>query len=558
MQKSRSQGNAYPGHSSRTTSCVSQKHPLNCGNAERSLACRDGEIAAPQVCQDRTPAPFSDETGRSGHTTSRAVSGRHTRGTGVQRVTFVVGEISLEYACTRSQHAKARQARRDWIVRTGEVPAELPMWTSRDGWLNEVSAWLATDDGLAECARRHIKPERVLRAAMVLAAHADHGTGRNCAVTNATVAAGAGCKERTVTTARSVLSASGLAVEIHRGTGSTSTPGYGRRPSIWHLISRPQPIDNPAVGDAVCDLPPSRRDRRLTPVRSQSPNARKRASRPNSHPPQKSPKRGRRFAPRPLHVQLLAAGVVHGSFGLDKGHIGRICDALTDSGLDLAAWTPKALLAALNADMKTRGWDWPNQVQNPRAFLTSRLQLLPVRPAGAAQGGVTAVRPERRRPAAQHDSQASSRDATDTRTSLWYADVAAVTTTQERERLLRAHEAKFGPVIDPVAALANAGRRAARTFPEMTLAAGLTEWADEQLGREPVVAQRIPPARSLSADLLMELAIGNCDCVVCGAPNAPQRPQLPLKAKSMVCDQCWPVIAAELAQASDIDEGMLA
>lgn len=480
------------------------------------------------------------------------------RGGGVQRVALVVGEISLEYACTRSQHAQARQARRDWIVRTGEVPAELPMWTSRDGWLNEVAGWLATDEGLAECARRHIKPERVLRAAMVLAAHADHGSGRNCAVTNATVAAGAGCKERTVTTARSVLSASGLAVEVHRGTGSASTPGYGRRPSIWHLISRPQPIDKPGVGDSVCDLPPSRRDRRVTPVRSQSPNARTRASRPNSHPPHKSPKRGRRFAPRPLHVQLLAAGVVRGSFGLDKGHIGRICDALTDSGLDLSAWTPKTLLAALNADMKARGWDWPNQVQNPRAFLTSRLQLLPVRPAGAPQGGVTAARPEQRKLAVQHGSDASSRETTDTRTSRWYADVVAVTTPQDRERLLRAHEAKFGPVIDPMVALANAGRRAARTFPEMTLAAGLMQWADDQLGQEPVAAQRIPAARSLSADLLIELAIGNCDCAVCGAPNAPERPQLPLKAKSMVCDQCWPVIAAQLAEASDIDEGMLA
>ena len=63
-------------------------------------------------------------------------------------------------------------------------------------------------------------------------------------------------------------------------------------------------------------------------------------------------------------------------------------------------------------------------------------------------------------------------------------------------------------------------------------------------------------ASGCSADLLMDLAIGNCDCTVCGSRRATERPQLPLK--SMVCDQCWPVIAAELAEDSDIDEEMLA
>ena len=42
----------------------------------------------------------------------------------------------------------------------------------------------------------------------------------------------------------------------------------------------------------------------------------------------------------------------------------------------------------------------------------------------------------------------------------------------------------------------------------------------------------------------MDLAIGGCQCAVCGSRRATPRPQLPLK--SMVCDQCWPVIAAEL------------
>jgi hypothetical protein len=54
------------------------------------------------------------------------------------------------------------------------------------------------------------------------------------------------------------------------------------------------------------------------------------------------------------------------------------------------------------------------------------------------------------------------------------------------------------------------------------------------------------------------MASGNCDCVNCGAPNAPTRSQLPYKAMSMVCDTCWPAIAAELDEASAVDQEMVA
>lgn len=476
----------------------------------------------------------------------------------MQRVVFADGEITLEYACARSARHEARKARRDWIVRVGETSAETPMWTSRDGWLTELSAWLATDEGLAACAQMHIRPDRVLRAAMVLAAHADHRNGRHCAVTNATVAQGADCSERTVSTVRKVLSAAGLAVLIQQGHGSPQSARQGWRPAVWHLVSRPRPVDNAAAGDSFCDLPPSRRDRRLTPERSQSPSARERARRPKSNPPQTSPKRGRRCAPRPLHVQLLAAGLLHSNpIGLDQGHIGRICDALTDSGLDLHAWTAKTLIAALNADMRNRGWDWPNQVKNPRAFLASRLRLLPVRPAGAPQGGVTAARPETGTATAVLEPAGETRASTQARTERWNADVTAVTTEAQRDMLLRAHKATFGSVADEVLAIASAGRRAARLYPELSLTDALTQWATDVLGdeAETAPAQQVPAVTSLSTDLLMDLAIGNCDCVVCGSHRATERPQLPLK--SMVCDQCWPVIAAELDEASDY-EGMLA
>lgn len=476
---------------------------------------------------------------------------------------FAVGGITLDYACARSARTEARTARREWIIRVSEKADEaneapIPMWTSRKGWRTELSAWLATDDGLAECARLHIRPDRVLRAAMVLAAHADHSSGRHCAVTNATVAQGAGCSERTVSTMRKVLSTAGLAVLIQQGHGSPKSARGAWRPAVWHLISRPKPVDKAAGAGAVCDLPPSRRDRRVRPERSSSPSARERARRTKSNAPQTSPKRGRRCAPRPLLVQLLAADLVREaplSFG--HGHIGQICDALMASGLDLAAWTGKSLTQALDADTKARGWNSPKRVERPGAFLLARLRLLPTRPAVVERGGLAARLAARKATTAQ-EVAGETRQSAAARAARWYVDVVSVTTEAHRARLLRAHKATVGPVVDEVYAIAGAGRRAARLYPELSLVDGLTRWATDVLGEEPepAAALQLRACTSLSTDLLLDLAVGNCDCVVCGSNDATERPQLPLKSK--VCDQCWPVIAAELDGASDLEEAVMA
>ncbi len=563
MQRGPSQGNPYPEQSSRHSSRFSQKHPVNCGYAENSWACRDREITAPEVCYTPHRGQVSDAArGPRRSASHTAAPGNRVRGAGTQRVVFADGEITLQYACSRSARAEARHARREWIVRVSEKADEaneapLPMWTSRKGWLTELSAWLATEDGLTECARLHIRPDRVLRAAMVLAAHADHSSGRHCAVTNATVAQGAGCSERTVSTVRKVLSTAGLAVLIRQGHGSPDSARGAWRPAVWHLVSRPKPVDKEAGARAVCDLPPSRRDRRVSPERSSSPSARERARRPKSNPPQTAPKRGqRRCAPRPLHVQLLAADLVREaplSFG--HGHIGQICDALMASGLDLAAWTGKSLMQALDADTKARGWNSPKRVERPGAFLLARLQLLPTRPAVVEPGGLAARRAARKASTAQ-EATGETRQSAAARAARWYADVVTVTTEAQRVRLLQAHKATVGPVVDEVYAIAGAGRRAARLYPELALTDALTQWATDVLGEEPAsaAALQVPAFTSLSTDLLMDLAIGNCDCVVCGSHSATRRPQLPLQ--SMVCDQCWPVIAAELDGASDLEEWM--
>lgn len=282
-------------------------------------------------------------------------------------------------------------------MRVGSTPATTPMWTSRAGWLEELEHWLNTEDGRAACARVHVRLSMVVRVSEAFAEHADHGTGRHCAVTNAVVAAAAGCSPRTVTTVRRLLRDDAkLAVEIHRGTGCAAAPRAARRPSVWHLVSRREPVDN----RAVCDLPPSRRDRRLALVGKNSPSTRKRA--PQSKSPSKQPpQRARRYAPRPLRVQQLADELVGNDYGrsglchgLRRGHLGHICDALIRSGLDLDAWTGRSITVALNADMSARGWSWPNRIERPGAFLAARLRRLPVRPGGPHRGGVTAAGPD--------------------------------------------------------------------------------------------------------------------------------------------------------------------
>ena len=209
-----------------------------------------------------------------------------------------------------------------------------------------------------------------------------------------------------------------------------------------------------------------------------------------------------------------------------------------------AGWRPDQILDVLAAPM-------PADVERPWRLALWRLRHNVV-------GSGPRLRPLQQAWDAQ--ASAASRAAAEDTTARWYADVAAVTSAEQRADLLRADEVKFGRRAKyPVAALAAAGRRVARLFPEMPLAAALARWAEDILtAHEPeaVAGEPFPAVSSLSTDLLIDLAIGGCDCVVCGSrPRLRRAPELPLK--SMVCDQCWPHIAAELAEErADVDEAI--
>ncbi|WP_240630964.1 rep protein, partial [Mycolicibacterium sp. GF69] len=297
--------------------------------------------------------------------------------------------------------ALANERRREWVQRAGACAPRAPMWTSRAGWLDGLRQW-AQSPALGQlCAeeRVSITSTTLLSIAAVMAEYADHATGRHVAVTRATIASRVGCDVRTITAAWRVLRMSRWAVEAQRGHGSPGTPSVGRRPSVYHLVPRrdPRPVPRPVVHDF--HLPPSGGLSLSSPVGSYSPSGR--ASAPaNKIPDQHAPKRVRRWrtTARPLAVQRLAAELVARTLGLDRAHIGAICDALTTAGIDPTVWTARAVTDALEADMRTRGGTWPDHIANPGAFLHSRLRRLswaapqptPPQPTTAAGGSAAA------------------------------------------------------------------------------------------------------------------------------------------------------------------------
>ncbi|WP_244918301.1 hypothetical protein [Mycobacterium xenopi] len=391
----------------------------------------------------------------------------------------------------RLRKVRAAEARRAWIERQGEADPATPVWLSRDAWVDGVRVWAASPDFVAVCAsvRVSIASATVVAVAVLWAGFADHGTGRNAAVTRARIAAKLGCSPKTVTRAWKVLGAAGWAVEVQRGHGSSSGHTAGNRPSIWHLVGR-RPASAAADAGENVHLPPKAGSCSLPPVENNSPSVRVRAREHVSthnqpHQPRR-PRRRWRATPRPLAVQRLAGQLAARAHGLDRGHIGAVCDAIITAGIDPAAWTARQLNDALNADMRATGWSWPDRIDRPGAFLGARLRRLPARPdtTTPVDGG----------PAADPEKDAERRPEF----SLTTAQRARITAAQDefrRQAAQRRSRASVRPVTR--ACTATATRSSAAPTPS---AAGV--------------------------------------CGVCGADGAPRRPYLP-EHRAHVCDDCW-------------------
>lgn len=278
--------------------------------------------------------------------------------------------------CATSTPHGYRTRRKHWIRSAGQVPATVPMWSSRSDWLRDVASWEASNSGRTACRAVHVATQLLTKVAYAMAEHADGRTGRHCAASNSKIAQLAGCSPRSVTTVRKLLAAAGLAMEARRGTGSPLAPAAARRASIWHLLSRRRPVDE----QRICELPSPTGDSGYLLLGTSKPKATRRDASSKVF----AKKRRSRSAPRPLHTQKIAAWLASHAVGLHEKPgqhvVGQICAALARSHLDLSAWSGPALVTALNDDMRNAGRSWPNQIHRPGAFIAYKLRGLPERP----------------------------------------------------------------------------------------------------------------------------------------------------------------------------------
>lgn len=448
----------------------------------------------------------------------------------------------------------ASAARRVWVVTAGRVPATVPMWASRRGWLADVSAWADSDEGRSACRAVNMSRRALVALAATIAAVADYSTGRHVGISFDEIAERSGYCSKYVGRALHLLEDAGLAVEAFRG-GRWD----GRcRTSVWHLVSprpasatRPGPRATlPSPAKAEIDSESEKFSDHLYPVRG------KRSSRGEIDVPsaalaaapgknsvvlsaQRRQRRKRRPAdadtvsPEARQIGAWLAGHSHGLFQAvwrdDRQHSGGLAIALDRSGLDLTAWSGPAISAAFDADMRARGWYWPNRIEHPAAFLAARLRRLPVRPEGPRKDGGKAAGIDQNTAGsgrkARRDAVGAVDDGYAAEQARWHRAVLVASASMGVDRVLAASAAKVGgPQSDVVAALAHAGRMAVREFPGVELAAALAAW----------VGRWAPAPAEPESDGLLS---GEQVCEACAAAPGIARDALPLR--SVVCDHCW-------------------
>lgn len=397
---------------------------------------------------------------------------------------------------TRLEAPSTAASRRQWVELAGATAATTPMWTNRSAWLKALRLWANPLAVRELCVQLgcSINAATLLGIATAMADYADHATGRNMAATRATLAARIGCSPRTITTAWRVLQATHWIVLAAPGRGNAQTPSGRRRAAIWHLTPR-RAVENfhlPATSNYPCS----------SPVTNYSPSAHPRPGRNLLRP--KHGCRSRRTRPphlRPIALQRLAAQLVACTHGIDRRgrHIGGVCDAIATSGIDIAAWTAAQLKAALEADMRATGWNWPDQITNPAGFLVSRLRRLPARPPEQPSSDriQTPSAVEAARRAQSPDTQPSPTQSQPL-TDQQHARVA-----QAQQQCRRALEAS------------RCQRRSA-----------------------PPKGQAETNTRANSRTSQPRVAVPLGPCSVCGDQAAPQRPYLP-STRAHVCESCW-------------------
>ncbi|MFI7166910.1 replication protein [Rhodococcus erythropolis] len=324
--------------------------------------------------------------------------------------------------------------------------AKTPVWSGRTQWQQQVRASLNSPTGTALCTKNDVGSESVFAVAVMHAALAEGRTGRGVTASRKTIAQRAGVSISVVKRARSVLKALGMAVEHARGRYLTTLESmaaeshHGRRQyraaSVWSLTSPraavqavTAPVKKAAKATraalrsaayrartAAQSYPQSATRDPLSPsggfalkalVLNYSPtHAQARAGKP---------KNAQRSTPRPITVQRAAAQLIAHTPALKAaGHVGRICDVLEKTDIDVTRWTGRDIARELTKDTQTRGWVWPTSLTHPVAFLSWRLAQIDwsgVTPAERARENDRmrlAEQARRRQEAAERSSRAAS------------------------------------------------------------------------------------------------------------------------------------------------------
>ncbi len=268
------------------------------------------------------------------------------------------------------------------------TPARIPCWLNRNRWLTAVACRLTDKKGIAlcRCPGNEIHPTTCLAIARIIAQAADSATGRNCALSNTTIAYRAHCGQRTVRRAKRVLIRLGLLFEAARGRYLTRkertwlfhTQGHATRrlASLLHCL---MPKNSLAGVVDTGHLPRRGKETKKSLEISSHQHARTRARGQEKHR-KKAVRRGvgaPPTTPPPLAAQKLAAELISRCPHWGTHHPNWLAHVLA-SHLDCATWTPETLLRELDTFYRDNNWTTPTTLNcAPRwlNWLLTQLQL---------------------------------------------------------------------------------------------------------------------------------------------------------------------------------------
>lgn len=336
-------------------------------------------------------------------------------------------------------NAESDQRGRSWSLPVDPGrQASTPAWTGRAAWQRQVREVLNSPTGRGVCRWFKVSTEFVFAVAVTMASFAERSTGRRVCASRETIAHRSGVSVSVVKRARRALHTLSAAHEMVRGRYLRAEESHAaeshhgriqrRAASVWALTSPKSLVVAAQVAtkklakkvrrskdDALASYPqlrsrgplsPSRGFKLLSLVRELSPTrARTRTGEQSKNSKTPPPQ------PRAIELQRTAAELlVHAPVFASAGHVGLICEALANAGIDANRWRGRDVAAELTRDTQQRGWTWPTHIERPVGFLRWRLAHIDwTRPSPTEMAQKAAQ--EARQRIIDRDTRLSRRDA---------------------------------------------------------------------------------------------------------------------------------------------------